>query len=293
METTPDIHCVCDYACELGEGPLWNPEEGRLYWTDITRGRIYWFDPRTGEHQLFYEGEVVGGFTFQEDGALLLFMAKGAVAILRDGTLSYVVHEIPEERDTRFNDVIADPRGGVFCGTMETEKHSGSLYRLDPDGSYTWLLGGIGVSNGLGFSPDRKILYYTDSPKQAIYRFDYNPATGSITNQRVFIQIPESLGVPDGMTVDADGYVWSAIWGGSCLIRFSTQGEEVQRYHFPAKKVSSVTFGGPTYEDVYVTTAGGDNRAEDGAGAGGLFHLRPGVRGLPEFRSKIERSKTI
>jgi D-xylonolactonase len=131
-------------------------------------------------------------------------------------------------------------------------------------------------------------MYYTDSPKQAIYRFDYEEQTGEISNRRVFIEIPASLGQPDGMTVDSEGYLWSAIWDGSCLIRFSPEGKEVLRLTFPAKKVSSVIFGGPEYEDVFVTTAGGENRAEEGPGAGAVFHFRPGVRGAPEFRSRIK-----
>jgi D-xylono/L-arabinono-1,4-lactonase len=288
MDTTPGIEIICDYACELAEGPLWHQDEGRLYWVDINCGRIYCYDPRTGEHQMVLDaGVAVGGFTIQEDGALLLFMDKGAVKRYHGGVLSTLLEEIPEERDSRFNDVCTDPLGGVFCGTIETAKHPGALYRLDPQGKCTRLFGEVGVSNGIGFSPDRKTMYYTDSPKQAIYRFDYDPGSGAISNRSILVQIPESLGSPDGMTVDADGYLWAAIWDGSCLIRFSPDGKEVQRFLFPAKKVSSLTFGGPEYEDVYVTTAGGENKAEEGPGAGAIFHLRPGVRGVPEFRSKI------
>ena len=287
MQTEPLIHCLCDPACELGENPLWHPDEGRLYWTDITRGHLYYYELATRECVLFYQGDSVGGFTLQEDGALLLFMEKGAVKILRNGALTTVVEENAEERDSRFNDVIADPEGRVFCGTLETETHPGALYRLDPDGSITKCLGGIGVSNGIGFSPDRRFMYYTDSSKYAIYRFDYDRATGAISKQQLLISIPESLGVPDGMTVDAEGYLWSAIWGGSCLIRFTPAGQEVQRFHFPAQEVSSVIFGGPEYEDIFVTTAGGNAKAEKGSGAGALFHLKTGVRGVPEFRSRI------
>jgi D-xylonolactonase len=267
---------------------LWNPDDGRLYWTDIPRGHLYSYDFATGEHRRFYEGETVGGFTLQADGALLLFMKKGAVKSLKNGLLTPVLDEVPEERDSRFNDVIADPQGRVFCGTMANDTHPGSLYRLDPNGSITRVVEGVGVSNGIGFSPDHQTMYYTDSPRHVIYRFDYQEQTGGISNRQPFIEIPESLGSPDGMTVDAEGYLWSAIWGGSCLIRFTPEGKEVLRLAFPAKKVSSVIFGGPEYEEVFITTAGGENRAEEGPGAGAIFHFRPGFRGLPEFRSKIK-----
>lgn len=278
---------IADYGCVTGENPLYHPDEGRIYWTDIPAGRLFTYDLASGQHEQCYEGDVVGGFTVQDDGGLLLFMAKGAVRIWRDGALTMVMDEIPEERDSRFNDVIADPMGRVFCGTMPTETQLGSLYRLNPNGSLTRLLGDIGCSNGMGFTLDRKQMYYTDSVKHEIYRFDYDQRTGELSNQQVFVRLPDDLGIPDGMTVDAEGYVWSAIWGGGCMIRFAPDGTEDRRVTFPARKVSCVTFGGPDYDDMYVTTAGGNNKSEEGPGAGGLFHLRLGIRGMPEFRSKI------
>jgi sugar lactone lactonase YvrE len=292
---------IVDERCVTGEGPLWQPDAGRLYWTDIPTGRIFRYDPATGRHEQAYQGDVVGGFTLQADGALLLFMARGAVKLWRDRAFQTIVEEIAAERHTRFNDVIADPAGRVFCGTLAPRHDYGRpdaagqpawgarLYRLDPDGALTTLLEGIGVSNGLGFTPDRRHLYYTDSPRREIYRFDYDVATGAIANRRVWIRTPDGdgQGAPDGLTVDAEGYVWSARWDGGCLVRYAPDGTEEHRIAFPAKKVSSATFGGPDYTDLYVTTAGGDDREANGPGAGALFRLRPGVRGLPEFRSRI------
>lgn len=278
---------IADYACRTGEGPLWHPDEQKLYWVDIPNGRIFRYDPATDTHEQCYDGEVVGGFTVQADGALLLFMKKGAVKIWREGQLTTVVDEIPEERDSQFNDVIADPAGRVFCGTMPTKDRLGRLYRLDTDGTMTKLLDEIGCSNGMGFTPDRKGMYYTDSPKLEIYLFDYDGATGAITNQRVFVRTSEDEGVPDGMTVDAEGYVWSARWDGNCLVRYAPDGTEDQRIQFPAKKVSSVIFGGEDYTDIYVTTAGGDKKETDGPDAGALFRVNLGIRGVPEFRSKV------
>ncbi len=284
-----DIELIADYECVTGEGPLWHPDEQRLYWVDIPKGRMFRYDPATGAHEQVYEGEPVGGFTIQADGALLLFGARGAIRTWRDGKLTTVVEEIPDERETRFNDVIADPAGRVFCGTMPTKERLGRLYRLDLDGRLTLLLEGIGCSNGMGFTPDLKRMYYTDTPKHEIYLFDYDQATGAITNQRVFVRTPSdpAEGHPDGMTVDAEGYVWSARWDGYCLVRYSPDGAEAQRITFPAKKVSCPTFGGPDYSDLYVTTAGGHDKATNGPGAGALYRVRPGVKGVPEFRSRI------
>lgn len=278
---------IADYQCITGEGPLWHPDEGRVYWLDIPQGRMFRYHPASGVHEMCYQGEPVGGFTIQADGTLLLFMDKTAVATWRDGHLETIVEAIPGEREYRFNDVIADPLGRVFCGTLPTEERPGRLYRMDPDGTFTWFVDGIGCSNGMGFTPDLKHMYYTDSTAQEIYLFDYDQATGAITNRRVFVRTRLGEGIPDGMTVDAEGYIWSARWDGWCLVRYAPDGTEDRRIQFPAKKVSSVTFGGPEYTDMYVTTAGGDNKAENGPGAGALFRINLGIQGVPEFRSRI------
>ena len=278
---------IADYACVCGEGPLWHEEEQCLYWVDIPRGRLFRYTPDTGQHEQLFEGPALGGFTIQKDGGLLLFMERGAIKYWKDGVFSTLFEELPEERETRFNDVIADPAGRVFCGTMPTAERLGRLYRLDPDGSISLLLEDIGCSNGMGFSPDQTVFYYTDSPKRHIYAFDYDVTSGAIRNQRIFAELPEGEGCPDGMTVDREGYVWSAIWDGSCLVRFRPDGTEEQRVLFPAKKVSSCIFGGHDYGDLYVTTAGGDHREEEGAGAGALFRVRPPVGGTAEFRSTV------
>ncbi|MBC7235637.1 MAG: SMP-30/gluconolactonase/LRE family protein [Chloroflexi bacterium] len=278
---------IADYACVTGEGPLWHPEERAVYWLDIPRGRIFRYDADTGHHEQVYEGDMVGGMTLQADGKLLLFMSRGAVKTWDHGHMETIIPEIPDERETRFNDVIADPEGRVFCGTMPTKDRLGRLYRLDPDGSYRIILEGIGCSNGMGYTPDLKQMYYTDSTALRIYKFDYDRASGEITNQRVFVQTQQGEGLPDGMTVDAEGYVWSARWDGSCLVRYAPDGSEERRVYFPAKKVSCVILGGEDYTDMYVTTAGGQNKAEEGSGAGALFRLNLGIRGVPEFRSRI------
>jgi D-xylono/L-arabinono-1,4-lactonase len=286
---------IADVDCITGEGPLWHPEEKVVYWVDIPTGRLYKYDPATEEHELLAQGPAIGGFTLQEDGQLLLFMAQGKVALWdpRKGPnqeIRVLIEEIPAERDTRFNDVIADPGGRVFCGTMPTSDRPAHLYRLDRDGTLTLLLDDVGLSNGMGFTPDRKGFYYTDTRKHTISYFDYDEATGAITNPRVFAQVPEEPGEghPDGMTVDAEGNVWSARWDGHCMVKYSPEGAELDRIMFPVPKVSCVTFGGEEYTDMYVTTASANQRATEGPFAGSLFHLNLGVRGVPEFRSRIK-----
>ena len=279
---------IADYACECGEEPLWHPFEKRLYWVDIPAGRLFRYDPAANAHECCYQGdEAIGGFTIQADDSLLLFMARGAVKIWREGLLTTVVDEIPDERTTRFNDVIADPVGRVFCGTMATADRLGRLYRLDTDGTITKLLDDVGCPNGFGFTLDRKRLYFTDSQRGEIYLFDYDVDTGSLSNRQLFVSVSKDLGSPDGMTVDAEGYVWSAIWDGRCLIRFTPDGVEERRITFPAKKVSSLIFGGDDYADIYVSTAGGQHKDTEGDGAGALFRVRTGIRGVSEFLSRV------
>ena len=284
---------IADFQCLVGEGPIWHPMERKVYWVDIPfgapghRGKMFWYDPAMGHHQQCYEGDVIGGFTVQADGALLLFMERGAVAVWRDGKLDYLINEIAEERESRFNDVIADPGGRVFCGTMATPERPGRLYRLDPDGSLTVVLENLGIPNGMGFTPDWTGMYFTDSGSEKIYLFDYDEEMGAITNQRVFVDATGQDGFPDGITVDAEGYVWAAYWDGWALHRYSSSGSEERRIPFPTKKVTSLIFGGQDYDDIYVTTAGVLNQAENGPNGGALFRLRLGIRGRPEFLSRI------
>jgi sugar lactone lactonase YvrE len=282
---------IADYACETGEGPLWHPIEKRLYWADIPPGKIFRYDPATGQHaQIIDAGEAIGGFTFQADGSLLLFMAKGRIAIWREGKpLENIIDEIPAMRESRFNDVIADPAGRVFCGTMPLGgERMGILYRLDTDGSLHVALEDAGLSNGMGFTDDLKTLYHTDTRRRAITRYAYDLTSGALSQPEVIVREgAQASGHPDGMTVDAANCLWSARWDGYALVHHMPNGREIQRITFPTPKVSSVTFGGDNYTDMYVTTAGGRIREKDGPQAGVLYRINLGVKGKPAFLSRI------
>jgi D-xylonolactonase len=285
MNMDPEL--IADYPCEVGENPLWHPDEQKLYWTDIPRGRLFRYDPDSGEHERCYEGPPVGGVTLQEDGALALFMARGAIRIWRDGFVRTIVDDIPRERSSRFNDVIADPEGRVFAGTMSTEDQLGRLYRIDPDGAISVVVESVGTSNGLGFTADCQHIYHTDTRAETIYIYDYDRTSGEMANRQVFARSGEGSGRPDGMTVAADDTVWSAFWDGGCVVHYSSEAEELGRIEFPVPKVSCPTFGGEDYGDMYVTTAGGDKRETDGALAGALFRVRDAAQGVAEFRSRL------
>lgn len=266
MRAGPEL--VADAGCQIAEGPVWHAEEACLYWTDISAGRLYRFGPATGAYETVYQGEPVGGITVQSDGSLLLVGARGRVQVWRDGDVTDVIlADIANERDTRFNDVIADARGRVISGTMAVRDETGQitrygrLYRVDTDGRAVVLMEGVGSPNGMGFSRDSSHLYFTDSliGAQTIFLFDYDLDTGTVSNRRTFYQaaVDGSDGRPDGMTVDDEGSVWSAQWDGGAVLRFGVDGHVRDRFAIPPCRVSSVTFGGRDYTDLYVTTAGG------------------------------------
>ena len=289
------IEFIANYNCVIGEGPTWHPMEKKLYWLDIARDKMFRYDPATNYHEQCYEGEKIGGITVQEDGSLLLFMARGSIAIWQDEKLQFLEIEISGEENNRFNDVIADPEGRVFCGTMalneklvENGERSGKLYRLDTNGTVTPVIQKTGIPNGMGFTPNLKVMYFTDTMDQKIYQFDYDRQTGEIANKKTFVDTYGGVGNPDGMTVDAEGYIWSANWGGSTLHRYHPDGSEERRIQFTAKNVSSVTFGGNNYSDIYVTTAGGQDKTRNGHDAGTLFRLKLGIIGKQEFLSRIK-----
>lgn len=282
-----DPKVVANTHCQTGEGPLWHPDQNVVYWVDIPQGRLFSYDPTTGEHELRYEDSVISAATIQADGSLLLFMDRGRVLRWDDDSTTRIVDEIPAERDSRFNDVVADPEGRVFCGTMPTDDRLGRLYRLDRDGSIVELGDGYDIPNGMGFTPDQTKLYLTESNARRIYRFDYDATTGDLSNRRVFIETPENDGVPDGMTVDADGNVWSARWNGHRVVQYASDGTEIGQVELPTKKVSCPTFAGSDYTDLYITTAAGKNRNKEDDSAGALFHVPSAGSGVAEFRSRV------
>jgi len=300
-DSTPgEPRIVADTHCHTGEGPLYHPDEDVVYFLDIPRADLYRYDLTDESHERVLDAEgAIGGFTIQADGDLLLFCDEGRIQLWspEDGLGDPVVESIDGEEDARFNDVIADPAGRVFAGTMHREQpaeHPGTLYRLDTDGSLTAVESGLPIPNGMGFTPDCERLYFTETVEGKIYRYDYDESTGALTDREVFVDASDGSGNPDGMTVDAEGDVWSAFWDGGRIAHYDPDGTELERVEFPAKKVSAVTFGGQEYDTAYVTTALGPGegsagtREEEGSGAGALFEVDLGVAGVPEFRSEIE-----
>ena len=285
---TLNIELIADYNCGNSEGPLWHAAHKRLYWTDIETGRMFWYDPAANKHEQCYDGDKVGGFTVQADGKLLLFRTKGNVVTFDNGkVVDTIIESIPEAHTGRFNDVIADPLGNVFAGTM-VDQTNGKLYHFNKDASFKTILENQGCPNGMAFSKDLKIFYYTHSPEFTIWQFDRDVTSGDVTNKRPLVVADKADGFPDGMTIDSDDHFWSARWAGSCVIRLSPDVKETLRIELPCKNVSSVTFGGENYDQLYLTTAGAEDRAKNGETAGAIYRVTGhGFSGRPEYVSKI------
>ncbi|MBK7949051.1 MAG: SMP-30/gluconolactonase/LRE family protein [Deltaproteobacteria bacterium] len=287
---TPEI--VADRPDLLGEGPLWHAGEQALYRVDYLRGELLRFDPATGRDETIYGGPKVSGFTLQADGALLLLAEGARVLRWKDGVATVLVDGFPGSAGMHFNDCVADPRGRVFTGTVPDDPDHyaagvGRLVRIDRDAGVIPLVEGIGISNGLAFSPAADRLYFTDTLSCRIDVFDYEADAGTLSNRRLFVDLASGPGRPDGLAVDREGHVWSARWDGSAVYRYAPDGREVGRIEFAAKKITSVAFGGSALAELYVTSAGGDDRANEGAAAGALFRLASGTQGCPRAFSRI------
>lgn len=281
---------LVDHPSVTGEGPLWHEESQTLTWVDIPAGKLFRYDPATGKNDLIYQhnGEL-GGYTIQADGSLVLFCEHGVILRLIGSDTEPIMSEIPALRGSRFNDVIADPEGRVFAGTMPLGDDPARLYRLDPDGTLTCVIDDLTLANGMGFSPDLSTFYLTDSNSRRIFRAPYDRVTGELGQREVLVTLDEDdQGVPDGMTVDVDGNIWSARWDGTGLFKYTPNGELLGKVEFPVRKVSSVTFGGPEFNIAYATTAGGGERsAQEGLLAGSLFRVDLKTYGRAPFRSRI------
>jgi len=300
-----EIDKVAEENAVVGEGPIWNADQQALIWTDIHTGRLFLFDPGTGENRQIHSGFNVGGLMQNASGGYACFIWDGVVLWNSDDDWVRVQPESFEGQPLRFNDVIAAPDGSAYAGTYFPEE-KGRLYRVGPDGALSILEEGIGCSNGMGFSPDLKTMYFTDAMAREIYAYDLDAETGALSNRRLFVRVSGEDGVPDGMTVDAEGFVWSANWFGGCIIRFDPDGREERRVSTPAKQTSSVMFGGRDLDELYFTTAAfdcppgsdldpigydWDEYAKSYRG-GGLFRIRGlGIQGKPEFKSNFSWPK--
>jgi sugar lactone lactonase YvrE len=272
----------------LGEGPVWSIKEQVLYWLDIEAGDIYRWSPSTMRHDLHHLGFAIGCLAVRKQGGLILATKRGFVTFDPQTGVAPIVNPLADQPGLRFNDGAVDRFGRFFAGTMhdkENPRVTGSLYRLNPDHSLKTMMSGLGTPNGTGWSLDNKTMYWTDSRDRTIYAFDYDPATGEMANQRPFVKVPDGEGTPDGMTVDSEGCIWGAHWGGWKVSRYDPAGKVMQVIAVPVERPSSVMFGGKNLDELYITTADQGISAEEYKKqpfSGDLLVAMPGVKGLPE-----------
>ena len=285
----------------LGEGPFWDVAQSRLLWSDIKRSLIYSYDPAAQERQVISEGVMAFGIVLNRDGALMITTPVGLFYYALGEKPRPVLSELDGE-SLFLNDAIADKHGRIYAGTVywgaDGLVKPGKLYLIDTDGSARVVASGSGMSNGLGFSPDDSVLYYCDSYRRNIYAFDVDQESGELRNRRVLVEIPLTEGMPDGMTVDAEGHLWSAQWYGSQVVRYDPDGKVERRIELPVRQVASVMFGGADLDELFITTAsdpfvcslsppGYDYEATNIGGP--MFSVRPGVKGRPEHLANIAR----
>lgn len=243
----------------LGEGPLWHPLKNRLYWVDILNGDLYQSEEGLESFSKTHFDCQIGAFGFRKEGGFIFATNKGFA--LWDESVpepEFFWNPLPTDRkNVRLNDAKVDPAGRFWAGSLDTELVQGELYRVDPDGSQHIILHNLGISNGLGWSPDHQRMYTTDSYEYSIYAFDYDLESGNIADQRMFIKLPqdETETVPDGLCVDVEGCLWSAHWNGWRVVRYNPDGNPIMHVDIPAQHVTSCCFGGENLSKLFITTA--------------------------------------
>jgi L-arabinonolactonase len=275
-------------ACQniVGEGPLWNAREQAIYWVDIDGKKIQRYYLNTKKYESFEMPIKICLMAFRSKGGMILG-AEDGFYFWDPSTkkLDFISHPEKGKAEARFNDGKVDRKGRLWAGTMTYQGATSSLYRLNADLEVSQMESGITISNGVGWSPDNKTMYFVDSIRYVIYAYDFDFEKGTISNRRVFVQLTESFGIPDGLTVDSEGCVWVAIYGGWKVMRYDPAGKVVDEIPFPVSKPSSCIFGGKDYDELYVTTISDGLTSEDKMQqpmAGDLFMIKTDVKGFPE-----------
>ena len=288
-----EIEMISNENAVVGEGPLWDINTKTLFWTDIQSGKFFNYNPLDGVNTTIHHGLNTGGVAVNKSGGLIIGTWEGVQFWESDEKYHWIKKDEFKGRKIKTNDVTSAPDGSFLVGTGHLD--SCTLFKFNSDLTVEIIDDGLELCNGMGFSPDLKTFYSTDSPRHEIYRWDYDYNTSKFSNKRLFKKIPDDWGLPDGMTVDSEGYVWTAIWYGGMVVRFDPDGVEERRINFPAKQTSSAMFGGNDLNELYVTTAnfGSDGKEKTrwepknydykSHRGGELYRVKIDIQGKPEF----------
>lgn len=282
------VRPVLEARARLGEGPVWDDQAQGLYWVDIYNHRVHRFDPATGDDRFWTVDDTVGAIALTHDQRLIMALRKQLAFLdLQDGSVTPIIQLEEHLPNNRFNDGKCDAAGRFWFGSMCPHGEWGNLYRYSPDGTLSVMETGLCISNGLGWSPDQRTFYLADSHDKTIFAYDFDLDTGNITRQRVCVDLTAESFAPDGLTIDAEGCIWAAMWDGWCIIRFRPDGTEIERVPMPVQRPTSCTFGGTNGRSLYITSASvGLSEAEiqNSFLSGDLFRVETAVSGLPTYR---------
>lgn len=274
-------------AAQLGEGPVWDERSNRLIWVDIIGQAVHVFDPSSGADRSIDVPGTPGIAIPRRSGGLVLAVGHG-FGVLDDAGAFEPVAALPQGQVVaRMNDGNCDSAGRFWAGTagLNAEPQAGVLYRLDPDLTVNRMLEGVTESNGIDWSPDDRLMYYVDTMQRRVDVFDFDLDSGSISNRRAFAAVDDGEVLPDGLTVDAEGFVWVACWGGSAVRRFAPDGSPAGAVALPTPNITSPVFGGPALDRMFITSAREgltDEQLAADSLAGALFACDPGVTGRPQ-----------
>jgi sugar lactone lactonase YvrE/DNA-binding IclR family transcriptional regulator len=286
---TAELHCVDAAGALLGEGPMWSARDDALYWVDILAPAIHVFFPAERRAQRTPLGSMASLVLPKASGGVLVATPAGLMAAAApDAPFVPFAHPAAGRSGQRYNDGKCDRRGRLWIGSMDmaAAPNRGLLHRVDADGSHRTMDSGFTVPNGLGWSPDNRRMYFTDTFRQTVYEYDFDLDAGTIAQRRALVSFDAAEGKPDGLTVDAEGCLWIAMWDAWELVRVSPRGERLQRVRVPVPRPTSCCFGGTALQTLYVTSASvrlGEAELAAAPQSGALFAMEmPGVRGLPE-----------
>jgi sugar lactone lactonase YvrE len=284
---------VFEASNALGEGPVWDGENRQVVWVDIDGKELWRYRPETGMADRTAFDKKIGAAVPARDGSWVLAMQDGFYRLNpATGETALIAATDEPNPANRLNDGKVDRSGRFWAGTISAKwEKDGSLYLLEEGGRLTRKLTGIVCSNGLAWNEDDSVMYYIDTGDGAVFAFDYRAGDGTIANRRVLIDFAGEEGNPDGMTIDAEGMLWIAHWGGWQVTRWDPRtGRKLASVSVPAKNVTSCTFGGENLDELYITSARNGNDESELAEqplAGALFRIKTDTRGLPVHMAAI------
>lgn len=279
------VELVLDSKSDLAESPWWDEQARRLLWIDLFGGTVNGFDPVTGENRSLRVGQPVGMAAGRQRGGVVVAVRDGiGFADLETGDFDLVLGLEAHLPANRMNDGYCDPSGRLWVGTMAYEQTpgAGAVYCVGPDLSVREAISGTTTSNGIDWSPDGRTMYFADTATGRVEQFGFDVESGELSDRREFVTVPVEQGRPDGLTVDSTGDLWLALWGGGAVHRYSPDGELRDVVRVPATNVTSVAFGTPELDTLFITTARSVRSPEQAAAephAGSMFALQPGVVG--------------